>query len=137
MSFETKWRRPNLSAYPVTDHEKFVAASFTRILILEDEDGGPSDPPEWPVQMSIGVQFFTVGTRETEVEADWLCWQLAKALSKLILAQIEAHSAEIQRLQMLVEEAHEQRDRARNDAIESVLAEVADLRRQLANKERA
>ena len=74
-SFEFK--KPNLSSFDFTDEELYAAMKYTRVRECVME-GAPDAHTAWLV---VGNQSFAIGPAyETQAEADWLCWMLAKAL---------------------------------------------------------
>jgi hypothetical protein len=72
---------PDLSEFPATDREKAVAAEYTLIQRVQDDDF-PTTHAAW---LKVGVQSFKVAeTFDDAPEASWMCWMLAKALIRVI-----------------------------------------------------
>jgi hypothetical protein len=72
MAVTLEERRPELAEwFDATEQEKAVAYRYTRIRV---------GLRQYDAVLKIGVQSFTVCSRDDVREAAWHCWMIAKAL---------------------------------------------------------
>jgi len=74
-----RWMLPKLPPAALA-RDKSIAGKYTRVTKAIDEDW-PEAHAAW---LTIGPQHFKVMVFETEEEAGWYCWMLAKAMMAVI-----------------------------------------------------